>query len=554
VNGGESIPPAPPDADATAAPDASAAESSATQPAAPDSPASHAAPSTKLKALLASPLPAMAAGTLLAALHLVFLTRSPLLRHLTLDLQSYDAWARRILEGEVLGRGVFYQDPLYPYLLALVYKLAGADVLNMLVLQVVANAAVIFIVHRLGSELFGSATGRLAGWMAALYAPALYYAGKPEKAPLAAFLLALAFFAIHRAAKGGVLRWIGIGALLGLGALLRGNVLLLAIALGILLLATRTVVVEPRARFRAAAALAGGVALVLGPVLLRNQIVGEDWVFTTSQAGANLFIGNNSGNTSGTYGVPSFVRPSPLYEEEDFRRHAESVLGHRLRPSEVSRFYVGEVIRFMREEPGQFLRLQLTKIVAFLDRWEYPDNWSIAFVAGFSPVLRLPLLTYGAIVPFAFLGALFSLFGRDAARRRWLPILVIVYAASVVLFFVFSRYRFPIVFALLLLAAHAVVTLAALVRERRVRALAGSALVVALVFWVSRYGKKNDEAGDLSQRFYNLSASLLNAGKLDEAAVIAQRSVDVTPANGLAFLTLSRVAELKGDLEAARAT
>ena len=133
-----------------------------------------------------------------------------------------------------------------------------------------------------------------------------------------------------------------------------------------------------------------GLGLVLLPVLVRNRWVGEDWVFTTSQAGANLFIGNNPGNVTGTYAVPPFVRPSPLFEQEDFHRYAEHTVGRRLSPSEVSRFYVGEVVGWAVREPGRFLRLQGTKALAFLDRWEYPDNWSLYFVRRFSPLLRAP--------------------------------------------------------------------------------------------------------------------------------------------------------------------
>jgi len=36
------------------------------------------------------------------------------------DGEAYHQWAQRIAAGDWLGRGVFYQAPLYPYLLAIV--------------------------------------------------------------------------------------------------------------------------------------------------------------------------------------------------------------------------------------------------------------------------------------------------------------------------------------------------------------------------------------------------------------------------------------------------
>jgi 4-amino-4-deoxy-L-arabinose transferase-like glycosyltransferase len=482
--------------------------------------------------------------------HLWFLADSPLLRYLTLDLKSYDSWARAILAGDLLGRGVFYQDPLYPYLMALVYKLTGARVAHVLLVQIAGSALTVYLTCRLVEELFGVPAARLALWASALYGPAVYYACKPEKASLAALVLTGALWAVVRARERGGLRWLLAGLLLGLGSLLRGNVLLVAGAALVLLVSTRLGAAGWLGRVKAAAALAAGLAVVLLPVLVRNRVVGEDWVFTTSQAGANLFIGNNAGNPTGTYAVPPFVRPSPLYEEEDFRRFAEHSEGRRLSPSEVSRFYLGEVVGWAAREPARFLRLQAIKALAFLDHWEYPDNWSLYFVRRFSPVLRLPLVPYGAVVPFALLGSM-AIFRRPRAPAQvFFVLLVAAYVASVVAFYVFSRYRFPIAFALIGLAAHGAASLWRDAVEGRGRRVAFSLLVLAAALGVSFFGKRNDEAGDLSQRYYNLSASFLNDGRLAEAESLARKAAAEGPRNHLPYLTLAEVAAARKDLRA----
>jgi 4-amino-4-deoxy-L-arabinose transferase-like glycosyltransferase len=479
--------------------------------------------------------------------HLWFVAESPLLRYLTLDLKSYDTWARAIVGGDVLGKQVFYQDPLYPYLMALVYRVTGAQVAHVLLLQVAGSAVSVYLTYRLADALFGARTAIVALWAAALYGPAVYYAAKPEKASLAALAVTAALWALVRAREGGARWWLSAGALFGLGGLLRGNVLLVAGAAVALVALTPLMVPTRGGRLRAAAAVAAGLALVLLPVLLRNRIVGEEWVFTTSQAGANLFIGNNPGNVTGTYAVPHFVRPSPLYEEEDFRRFAEHTVGRALRASEVSRFYVGQVLDWALREPARFLRLQGIKVLAFLDRWEYPDNWSLYFVRRFSPVLVLPLLPYGVVVPFAILGVV-AVFRppRDPARV-FFTLLVLVYAASVVAFYIFSRYRFPIVFALIALAAHGGVTLWRSAAERRWRDASAAVLLLTGAFAVCYLAKKNDEAGDLSQRYYNLSASFLKDGRLAEAEALARRAAAEGPRNHLPYLTLAETAAMRGD-------
>ena len=45
------------------------------------------------------------------------------------DSRGYDEWARRIAGGDWLGHEVFYQAPLYPYLLGVIYAIAGRHLL-----------------------------------------------------------------------------------------------------------------------------------------------------------------------------------------------------------------------------------------------------------------------------------------------------------------------------------------------------------------------------------------------------------------------------------------
>ena len=63
-------------------------------------------------------------------------------RQLVVDQESYDLWATRIAGGDWIGDQPFYQDPLYPYLLALVYAVFGRNFLVVYVLQALISSAV----------------------------------------------------------------------------------------------------------------------------------------------------------------------------------------------------------------------------------------------------------------------------------------------------------------------------------------------------------------------------------------------------------------------------
>ena len=77
--------------------------------------------------------PEAAALVLLAALiprllHLQQIARhDPFFRLPAVDGAVYHDWARAIAAGDLVGEGVFTMGPLYPYLMAGVYALAGPD-------------------------------------------------------------------------------------------------------------------------------------------------------------------------------------------------------------------------------------------------------------------------------------------------------------------------------------------------------------------------------------------------------------------------------------------
>lgn len=406
----------------------------------------------------------------------------PLVHFPMVDSRAYHERALEIASGKWVADRIAYQDPLYPYVLALLYLVLEPGSPAVLVAQALLDALTVLLVYGMARRLFDERVGVVAGVLAATYKVFFYYDAFLLKVPLSLFLLALALYALVRAERGGGRRAWGLGGLaLGLACLTRGNYLLLVPVVGAWVLWGHRGARPERAR--KLALFAAGTAAVLLPVAALNYAVGDDFVLVTSQAGQNFYIGNNRGNSTGVYQAPPFVRANPMAEEADFRAEAERRTGREMKPSEISRFWFRAALAEIAADPAHFLRHLWQKTVLYFNHYEAADNQSFDyFAAHVAPMLRWPLPGYGFVLPLALCGM--ALARRE--RSAWLLIaLAGTYSASVILFFNMSRYRLPVVPLLLVFAAFALVRSVDHARSRAWRPLLGCALFLALAYpWV----------------------------------------------------------------------
>jgi Flp pilus assembly protein TadD len=501
--------------------------------------------------------------------HILALRRLPLFDGLILDSWMYDDWARRIAAGDWMGGGrAFYQDPLYPYFLAGMYIFFGRDLLLVRLVQSALGVATCGLVAVIGRRVSGRVVGHLAALFLAIYKPAIFQEGEVEKTALGVFLVTAA---LTLALGGSLGARLAAGACLGLATLTRGNLVLLA-PLGALFFLTepgpssagegRADGVVPGWRQRLARRLYGhatqsalvfliGFFVVLAPVVWRNHRVSGEWILTTSQAGAVFYTGNNPANTTGAFVNVPFVRSDPVYEEEDFRSMAETRLGRRLRSSEVSAYWFAEGWGHIAANPGFAARVTLKKFALFWSNLEVPDAWDMYHLARNSPVLALPLLGMGTLLPLALLGAVAGF--RERREVRLLVGFVVVYSLSVIAFFVFSRYRLHVVPALTVLAASVVPWVGGIVRARDLRRGIPAALAAAAVTVFSFLGAAGArfQAANQVQSYINLAGLYQRQGDLTSAARLLGEALEKVPRNVTTLCELGRLHLSMGDLRRA---
>ena len=411
-------------------------------------------------------------GFLLRAVYLWKLSKSSFYLPDRLDPLFYFNWARDIAAGHWIGDKIFVQSPLYAYVVAVFLKVLGeARIFPVLqIFQILMGVGTCLLIVRITERLFSRREAFLAGLLAALYGPFLFYEGMVMKTFLSTFLTVYLVDLLLRSDGTRRKLLIGSGLVFALTSLVRDNfVLLFPLLIAGFFLAFPTLRLGDK--LRACLLFSLGAALGILPITARNYAVGKEFALLTTGGGEVFYIGNNA-DANGRYLPPPFVHATPEKEHDDFIAKASELSGRKLSPGESSRFWLDQGLQWIGSNPGAWLKLELRKLMVFWNAYELPDNYNYYEVRQvlLSPMGLLAILlfvplrfvTFNLVAPLGLAGVLLSL--PHWRRLIWIYLILFGYMGTVLLFFNFSRFRVPIVPFLCLFAG---VTLTALGDEIR---------------------------------------------------------------------------------------
>lgn len=468
----------------------------------------------------------------------------------TIDEESYDQWARSIAAGDWLGDEVFFQEPLYPYVLGAAYHVFGAHTSVGRWLNVALAGVFLVMTALIAAQLAGARAGLSAAAMGAVAKPLVHTTALLLKPGLFLALLSVLIWLLLQSRarpRRGVFLWTGI--VCGLAALVRGNALLLLPLVVLAPLARRPVRgghrgaavdgddgVPGLSRARQCVWTAFGVLAALGPVALRNGLVGGVYTPTTSGAGTNFHVGNHPTNLYGVATELEFVRGIPEHEADDWRREAERRVGRGLDPGEVSSYWLGETLRSFVAQPFVHAGIWLRKLRLALHHGEVADNHSLEWdrrevrgARGRVTVLDLPS---GGWFPWGALGLVGACLALAPARFRAKTSSAIdwgaarecgiwggLYLATLVATVIVGRMRLPLfAFALPLapVALHAVLSAmrAGMVRDR---ALITVFCLAATLFALVPVRPSALVRADLEERTFNVAVQHVAHGEGERA-------------------------------------
>jgi len=502
------------------------------------------------KAMILWGIAIFAIAFILRLVHLDQIQSIPLFYHLAGDGRTYDEWAQRIAAGDWLGNGVFYQAPLYPYFLGVLQFFFGHNLWLVRLLQIIVGSLSCALIFLIGQKLFSRTVGIAAGLVLAFYAPAIFFDALIEKSVLDVILLSLLLVVLTATTeRQHWSQWLGAGVILGLLGLSRENALILIVVVP-LWIAIHFSGQPLQIRATWIGVFGGGLLLILAPVGLRNFAVGGEFKLTTSQLGANFFIGNNPA-ADGTYGSVRKMIGEPQLEGNDATRLAEREAGRKMTPGEVSDFWLQKSWNYIRTQPLQWIKLLAKKWLMVWNGREVEDSDDFYIYSRWSwPLMFLGWFThFGVLAPLAAVGVWLT---RSQWRRLWLVYTMIVaFALSVAFFYVFARYRYPLVPLLALFAGAALAELPACFRNRQRPSLMvslGVLFVSALIINWPVYGIR----GPGSAGYNNLSNAYYKQGNVIEAINAARQALAVEPDLGVADYNLGNLYAGQGQLDLAK--
>jgi arylsulfatase A-like enzyme/4-amino-4-deoxy-L-arabinose transferase-like glycosyltransferase len=279
------------------------------------------------------------------------------------DLHGDEGYYTRVAQSIAAGKGHpgAYRPPLYPALIALVFKLGG-NLNHVRGLQVTLSLVGIWLIFDLTRRQFGHRAGICAGWMAAVAPPLVHYCHFLWSESLAAFWLTLFLWLMTRSRRD--IWWFACaGVVLGLLALTREVWLYLA-PFAIWWIVFQRLGQATRRRWWAAIVFVLAMGTTIAPWSWRNYRYFNRWVTVSTNHWMPIAVGNRS---------PEQQRPYRGATNKTLRR----MVGH-LDELEEDRAFRGIALEAIKQEQPWWLgKKVVTNTPKLFSVW----NQSLRFIS-----------------------------------------------------------------------------------------------------------------------------------------------------------------------------
>lgn len=462
-----------------------------------------------------------------------------LFKYPVLDADVYLTWANNILQGDILSRktGVFVLSPLYAYFMAFVQFIFGKNIEIIVLIQFILGLVNCILVYSIAKKMFNNKIALIAALFSALYSYSIYIEGMLLTAGLIFSLNLLAVYLLLKGYESKTMVFYSLSGLaVGLSSMLRPNVLLFAVFISVWFIMIKDL--------KKYLIFLLGIFIALSPLLIRNYIVNREFSPASASAGMNFYLGNNE-HATGIYSPLDFDQADPVKQGENYRKKASEISKQELSHSEASRYWFKEGLTSIINKPLKWAGLMIKKTILCFHEYEIPMNYNYYFYKSRFPALYFTSIFSSVLIfPLGMLGfVLFFLRKSDQTGRNKSAGVIIIYfvsyIAALILFFVSSEYRYPIVFVLIIMSAYAVYELFERIRQKRFAELTTAVVVLLISVFISRFPVGlNSEKYQFGQEYTKLGAAYMKSGNIDEGIKSFLKGLEYAPSNADLYFNL----------------
>ncbi len=372
--------------------------------------------------------------------HMQASTNDPSYGHPRQDEKVYHGWAESFSEGEMPKDVPFAAPPFYSFVVGnSVYRVFDANPVAAYIFNNLLALLNMYLLFLLGRKSWDTRAGIIAALAYTLY-PAFIML--ELKVMVTTFYITFALLAIY----WGILArereklsgYFAAGIIFGLATIARPTFALFLLFYLFWLYRD----LKPAGKwFSTGALIVAGFIIPILPVTLTNMIAGDDFVPLTTTAGVNFYIGNHEGATGAIHKPEGFRDLAIQNMLVDAERIAEAETGKQMKPSEVSKYFMGKGKEFIRSNPGEELRLVYRKLRLLLSVKEIGDVWDYETSLKDVSIYRWVNITFAAVLLLGALGIALSW-----ARSRGLSLLfyfLLAFTIIQIFFFMNTRFRLP---------------------------------------------------------------------------------------------------------------
>jgi len=419
--------------------------------------------------------------TLALAIRLLYLygaSEHPTFKIPIVDSGKYHSMAKTLASGSLIDQESFWQVFFYPLVLSWIYSIFDSSIVAAKIIQILIGAFTCVLTFQLGKKIFDLRTGIVAGVIAIFYGPLIYFEGEILATGLAAFCAVLyMLFLLKADIKSKPWFFFITGLTGGFCVITRITFFpfLILSFVWIIFSLYRTAPKEIKKVALNGALIVIGFCIVTGYTARKNESVTGRFTFLPETGPLNLYMGNNSDMED-----IMAIRPGPDWDlllNEPIRKGAKS-------RNETRAYFMDKFWDYVRSEPIHFTHRMARKAVHLLSSREIPSNMDPYYMRNYSSVLSALMwkagnfgFPYGLLLPLVLV-AIF-LFRSKIPVHVYL--FLFIYSGAIILVFVNSRFRAPMIPIMIPLAAASLTAIVDMFSKRKIVYGAGLVASVALI-------------------------------------------------------------------------